>query len=40
MGDFRIELDGNMVHVYPAGGFNELGVNALHKEVLRLAPTD
>ena len=37
-GNFQINLEGNIVHVYPVGDFNEIGINELQGEIIRLAP--
>lgn len=38
-GSFRLELQGAVLHVYPVGGFNEFGIEALHQEIRRHAPS-
>lgn len=39
-GNYHMELVGNILHVYPVGGFNEFGINALHLEIRQIAPRD
>jgi len=37
-GKYKIELIGNVVHVFPTGGFNEQGIRQMHKEIASIAP--
>lgn len=37
-GEFAIELEGNFVHTYPEGGFNQEGIENIHKAILKAAP--
>lgn len=39
-GDFRIERDGKIIHIYPVGSFNEFGVNAVFAAIKEMAPVD
>lgn len=39
-GYFDIKLIGDVIHVYPVGGFNTDGIKALHNEIRTIAPTD
>ncbi|MCL6416241.1 hypothetical protein MIB92_11310 [Aestuariirhabdus sp. Z084] len=37
-GDYRITLAGDILHVFPAGGFNAQGIIELHKAITLVAP--
>ena len=37
-GDYTIQLIGNVVHVFPIGGFNEQGIEELQQAILKAAP--
>ncbi len=37
-GEFTVELIDNVVHVYPKGGFNAQGIQALQQEIVKIAP--
>ena len=37
-GDYNLVLKGNIIHVYPTGGFNAEGVEALHRDISDLMP--
>ena len=39
-GTFHLKLIGDIVHMYPKGGFNEQGIKAYHDQLLSIAPTD
>lgn len=39
-GDYRIEIEDRIVHIYPCDGFNAEGIASLHKETLLVAPID
>ena len=39
-GTYKIELIGNIVHIYPSGGFNEQGVKQLNDKIILIAPRD
>ncbi|MFC3153259.1 hypothetical protein ACFOEK_19625 [Litoribrevibacter euphylliae] len=39
-GIYRIEESGDIIHVYPVGGFNEYGIKSLHQEIRSIAPKD
>ena len=39
-GNFKIELKGNVIHVYPVGGFNKEGIDEVHTEVSIVAPNN
>lgn len=38
-GDYTIQLVGNVVHVFPVGGFNEEGIEEVQEEILKTAPS-
>ncbi len=38
-GNYKIELRDQIVHVYPTGGFNDIGIQLLRKSILELAPS-
>tara|TARA_R110000764_G_scaffold19811_4_gene51549 strand:- start:11223 stop:11606 length:384 start_codon:yes stop_codon:yes gene_type:complete len=37
-GDYKINLTGNVIHIYPSGSFNQEGVKQLNDKVLLIAP--
>lgn len=37
-GKYKIELIGNIVHIYPSGGFNEQGVKQINDNIILIAP--
>jgi len=37
-GEYTIEVLGNVVHVFPKGGFNAQGIEKLHEDITSLAP--
>lgn len=37
-GDYKIEVIGQIVHVYPIGGFNVQGIQAMHCDIIKAAP--
>jgi len=39
-GDYKIRVSNNIVHVFPVGGFNPEGIEALHKDIVSSAPAN
>lgn len=37
-GQYKVTLEGSVVHVFPEGGFNEEGIQEMHEHVLLVAP--
>ena len=39
-GSFHLEVIGDVIHIYPKGGFNEYGIKKMHEKILSIAPNN